>query len=322
MRHSKWSLFIILLTVLVFAAEPWGVALAQEKPYPTKSITYLVTFDPGGQSDREARRQQPLLEKTLGQKVIVDYKVGGGGALGWSELVRSQPDGYLMAGINIPHIILQPLQQQTGYTTEQIIPVAIFQRTPLALAVLKTTPYKDIKEFLAAAKAKPGDISIGGSGTFSGHHVATLRLQKLASTKFNYVPFTGAAPQITAFLGGHVNAIIGNSDDLVKHAESIRVLAVADDKRFFGFPETPTFKETGVDMVESIDRGIGLPPKTPDHVVKTLEAAFLQIAKDPAIQEQMKKEGFVPLALGHQESKAHIEKMTAVYKDIVKDIKK
>ena len=322
MRRSGCSGFMILLVCATLAIGPAGSALAQDKPYPAKSITYLVTFDPGGQSDREARRQQPILEQILGQKVIVDYKVGGGGALGWSELVRSQPDGYLMAGINIPHIILQPLQQQTGYTTEQIVPVAIFQRTPLALAVLKTAPYKDIKEFLAAAKEKPGDISIGGSGTFSGHHVATLRLQKLAGTKFNYVPFTGAAPQITAFLGGHVNAIFGNSDDLVKHADSIRVLAVADEKRFFGFPDTPTLKESGVDMVESIDRGIGLPPKTPESVVKKLEAAFLQIAKDPAIQEQMKKEGFVPLALGHQESKAHIEKMTSVYKDIVKDIKK
>jgi tripartite-type tricarboxylate transporter receptor subunit TctC len=322
MRRSNRLYQTILIVSLALAVGLAGTGLAQDKPYPTKSITYLVTFDPGGQSDREARRQQPLLEKSLGQKVIVDYKVGGGGALGWSELVRSQPDGYLMAGINIPHIILQPLQQQTGYTTEQIVPVAIFHRTPLALAVLKTTPYKDIREFLAATKDKPGDISIGGSGTFSGHHVATLRLQKLAGTKFNYVPFTGAAPQITAFLGGHVNAIFGNSDDLVKHADSIRVLAVADDQRFFGFPETPTFKESGIDMVESIDRGIGLPPKTPDAVVKKLEAAFLQIAKDPAIQAQMKKEGFVPLALGHQESKAHIEKMTAVYKDIVKDIKK
>jgi tripartite-type tricarboxylate transporter receptor subunit TctC len=322
MHRTKWSVLMILLVSAALAAGLGGTASAQEKPYPTKSITYLVTFDPGGQSDREARRQQPILEKILGQKVIVDYKVGGGGALGWSELVRSQPDGYLMAGINIPHIILQPLQQQTGYTTDQIVPVAIFQRTPLALAVLKTSPYKDIKEFLAGAQAKPGDISIGGSGTFSGHHVATLRLQKMAGTKFNYVPFTGAAPQITAFLGGHVNAIFGNSDDLVKHADSIRVLAVADDSRFFGFPDTPTFKESGVDLVESIDRGIGLPPKTPDYIVKKLEAAFLQIAKDPAIQEQMKKEGFVPLALGHQESKAHIEKMTAIYKDIVKDIKK
>ena len=322
MHRPNWYFLVILMVGLALVSGSGVSAFAQEKPYPTKSITYLVTFDPGGQSDREARRQQPILEKILGQKVIVDYKVGGGGALGWSELVRSQPDGYLMAGINIPHIILQPLQQQTGYTTEQIIPVAIFQRTPLALAVLKTSPYKDIKEFLAAAKAKPGDISIGGSGTFSGHHVATLRLQKMGETKFNYVPFTGAAPQITAFLGGHVNAIFGNSDDLVKHADSIRVLAVADDKRFFGFPETPTFRESGLDLVESIDRGIGLPPKTPDHIVKTLETAFMQIAKDPAIQEQMKKEGFVPLAMGHPESKAHIEKMTAVYKDIVKDIKK
>jgi tripartite-type tricarboxylate transporter receptor subunit TctC len=322
MRRSKWSLLTILVVSVALIAGPGTSASAQEKPYPTKSVTYLVTFDPGGQSDREARRQQPILEKILGQKVIVDYKVGGGGALGWSELVRSQPDGYLMAGINIPHIILQPMQQQTGYTTDQIVPVALFQRTPLALAVLKTSPYKDIKEFIAAAKDKSGDISIGGSGTFSGHHVATLRLQKMAGTKFNYVPFTGAAPQITAFLGGHVNAIFGNSDDLVKHADSIRVLAVAADARFFGFPETPTFKESGFDLVESIDRGIGLPPKTPDYIVKKLEAAFLQIAKDPAIQEQMKKEGFVPLAIGHQESRAYIEKMTGIYRDIVKDIKK
>jgi len=319
MCRSKWSLFVIVCVCLALHT---GYGLAQEKPYPTKSVTYLVTFDPGGQSDREARRQQPFLEKILGQKVIVDYKVGGGGALGWSELVRSQPDGYLMAGINIPHIILQPMQQQTGYTTDQIIPVALFQRTPLALAVLKTAPYKTIQEFMAAAKDKPSDISIGGSGTFSGHHVATLRLQKMTGTKFNYVPFTGAAPQITAFLGGHVNAVFGNSDDLVKYSGDIRVLAVADEKRFFGFPETPTFKESGIDIVESIDRGIGLPPKTPDTIVKKLEAAFLQIAQDPAIQEQMKKEGFVPLALGSQASKAYIEKMTGIYKDIVKDIKK
>ena len=322
MCRSKWSLLMILLVSVALAAGLGNSASAQEKPYPTKSITYLVTFDPGGQSDREARRQQPLLEKILGQKVIVDYKVGGGGALGWTELVRSQPDGYLMAGINIPHIILQPMQQATGYKTDQIVPVALFQRTPLALAVLKTSPYNTIKDFVDAAKAKPGDISIGGSGTFSGHHVATLRLQKMAGTKFNYVPFTGAAPQITAFLGGHVNAIFGNSDDLVKHADSIRVLAVAADSRFFGFPETPTFKEGGFELVESIDRGIGLPPKTPEAVVKTLEAAFMQIAKDPAIQEQMKKEGFVPLAIGSAESKAYIEKMTAIYKDIVQDIKK
>lgn len=322
MMHRSKGFFLTALVVSLALTAALGISASAQDKYPTKSITYLTTFNPGGQSDREARRQQPLLEEILGQKVLVDYKVGGGGALGWTELVRAKPDGYLICGINIPHIIIQPLQQETGYKTEEIVPVSIFQRTPLALAVLKESPYKDLKELLAAAKAKPGEISIGGSGTFSGHHIATLRLQKMAGAKFNYVPFTGAAPQITAFLGGHVNAIFGNSDDLVKHSDNIRVLGTADDQRFFGFPDAPTFKESGIDLVESIDRGIGLPPKTPEPIIQKLEAAFLKIAKDPAIQEQMKKEGFVPLAMGHAESKAHIAKMTAVYKDVLKEIKK
>lgn len=320
MRYSNWSIMISILVCLTLLLA-LGPNAGAQKDYPTKSITYLVTFNPGGQSDREARRQQLYLEKILGVKVIVDYKVGGGGALGWSELVRSKPDGYLMSGINIPHIILQPLQQKTGYTTEQIVPVSLFQRTPLVLAVLNKSPYKTLKEFLDAAKAKPAEISIGGSGTFSGHHIATLRLQKITGTKFNYVPFTGAAPQITAFLGGHVMAIFGNSDDLVKHSDSSRVLATADEKRFPAFPDTMTFREAGIDLNEAIDRGIGLPPGVPDDIIKKLEAAFLEIARNPEIVQQMKKEGFVPLAMGHKESKAHIEKMTAIYKEIVKDIK-
>ena len=319
MRTSKWiSLAAAMLCVAMIGTSAFG----QDKPYPTKSVTYLVTFDPGGQSDREARRQQPLLEKILGQKVIVDYKVGGGGALGWSELVRSQPDGYLMAGINIPHIILQPMQQATGYKTEQIVPVAIFQRTPLALAVLKTSPYKTLKDFMDAAKAKSGDISIGGSGTFSGHHVATLRLQKMAGTKFNYVPFTGAAPQITAFLGGHVNAIFGNSDDLVKHADSIRVLAVAADNRFFGFPETPTFKETG-GRPGRVDRPRHRPAaQDPGRRRQEARGGLHADRQGPGHPGADEKRRLRTARHRHAESKAYIEKMTAIYKEIVQDIKK
>lgn len=324
MRQKVWFTVLALMVAAALAVGCTGqkAPAQKEEPYPTKQITYLVCFDPGGQSDREARRQQPHLERILGQKVLIDYKVGGGGALGWSELVRAKPDGYTIAGINIPHIILQPLQQETGYKTEQIVPVAMFQRTPLGLAVLSNSPYKTLQEFLDAAKAKPGEISIGGSGTFSGHHMATLRLEKLAQVKFNYVPFTGAAPQMMAFLGGHVQAIFGNSDDLVKNKDKIRVLAIADNERFPDFPDAPTFKEAGIDMIEAIDRGVGVPPGTPDYVIKKLEAAFLEIARNPEIQAEMKKQGFVPLTMGHQESKAHIEKMTEVYKALAAEIKK
>lgn len=312
------GLTIVAVLIAACASEP---PKPTEVPYPTKGITYMIPFDPGGQSDREARRQQPYLEKSLGQKVTIEYKVGGGGAVGWAELVRQKPDGYYIAGINVPHIILQPLQQDTGYKTEQILPVVFFQRTPLGLAVPANSPYKTLKEFLDAAKAKPGEITVGGSGTFSGHHIATLRLQKLAGVKFNYVPFTGAAPQMTAILGGHVNSVIANSDDLVKYKDQLRILAMADADRFPLLSDVPTFKESGIDMIEAIDRGVGVPVGTPDYVVKKLEAAFLEIAKNPDVVADMKKQGFVPLAIGAAESKAHVEKLLAVYKELVKDIK-
>lgn len=314
---QRFSLLLLTVLVLAIPALSWAA-----DPFPSKQLTYVVTFDPGGQSDREARRQQPILAKLLGQQVIIDYKVGGGGALGWKELVRSKPDGYTVVGINTPHIILQPLQQDVGYKTEQINPVAIFQRTPLGLAVLKESPYKTLKELVDAAKADPEKITIGGSAVFSGHHFATLRLQKLAGIKLTYVPFTGSAPQMTSFLGGHTVAVVANSDDLVRFADKIRVLAFSSEERFPNFPDSPTFKESGFDIVDSIDRGVAVPMDTPAEVVATLEKAFLTIAKDPEIQKAMKAEGFVPLAMGHAESKAYIAKLTALYTDLAKDLKK
>jgi len=101
------------LTALCFGAVARS-ARSEEKPYPSRQINYMVCFDPGGQSDREARRQQPLLEKVLGQKVNIDYKIGGGGALGWKELTKAKPDGYTIAGFNVPHVILQPLLISQG----------------------------------------------------------------------------------------------------------------------------------------------------------------------------------------------------------------
>lgn len=294
----------------------------QEKPYPTRPITYLVCFDPGGQSDREARRQQPKLEKFLGQKVTIDYKIGGGGALGWRELTKAKPDGYTIAGFNIPHVILQPLQQDVGYKTDQIVPVFIFHKTPLALAVLNTSPYKTYKELIDYAKKNPGAVSVGGSGSFSGYHMATLRLEKLSGAKLTYVPFTGAAPQMTAFLGGHVVAVFGASDDLTRYRDKVRVLGFATEKRFPGFPDAPTLKELGVDMVEGVDRGIAVPPNTPPHVIKKLEAAFMDIASKPEFQEEQRKGGFVPLAIGHEEAKAYLKKMTAFYTELAKGVKK
>jgi tripartite-type tricarboxylate transporter receptor subunit TctC len=297
-------------------------ACAQEKAFPSRQLSYMVCFDPGGQSDRGARLYQPHLDKVLGQKVIIDYKVGGGGALGWRELARAKPDGYTFAGFNIPHIILQPLQQDVGYQTDQIVPVMIFQRTPLGLAVLNTSPIKTLQDFIDHAKKDPGAVSVGGSGSFSGYHMATLRLEKLTGTKLTYVPFTGSAPQMTAFLGGHVTAIFGASDDLTIHRDKLRIIGFAMNERFPGFPDVSTLKEQGVDMAEAVDRGVAVPPGTPAPVIKTLESAFLQVANMPEVQAEMRNQGFLPMAMGHEESVAYLAKMTAIYKELAAGLKK
>jgi tripartite-type tricarboxylate transporter receptor subunit TctC len=310
---------VVAVMALVTVAAGYSVAATD---YPAKQITYLITFDPGGQSDREARRQQPHLERILGQKVLIDYKVGGGGALGWRELTRAKPDGYFISGFNIPHIILQPLQQEVGYKTEQIVPVAIFQRTPLALIVQANSSFKTLQEFTEYGKKNPGALTMGGTGPFSNHHMATLRLQKVSGAKLTYVPFTGSAPMMTAVLGGHVAGTFANSDDLVRFKDQVRVLGFATEQRFSNFPDVPTFKELGLDIVLATDRGVAVPPGTPDAVIQRLEAAFLEIARNPEIQAEMKKQGFVPVAMGHKESRTYIEKTSEVFKELVADLKK
>lgn len=314
-------LLATLVSLAVISAAGCGSLGGGEK-FPTKQITYMVTFDPGGQSDREARRQQPYLEKALGQKVVIDYKVGGGGALGWSEAARGKPDGYQVTGINIPHIILQPMQQDVGYKTEQLLALSLFQSTPQGLMVLKNSPYKDLKTFIEEAKKNPGKITIGGSATWSGSHIAALRLEKLTGAKFEYVPFTGAAPSITAFLGGHVNALMANSDDIYKYRDQSILLAIASDGKFPSMPEAPTFKDLGIDMVEIIARGVAVPAGTPQNAVSVLEKAFLEVAKNPEIVEQQKKEGFFPVAMDAKEAKAYIDKAIPVYKEITAGLKK
>lgn len=108
--------------------------------------------------------------------------------------MKGKPDGYLFAGFNIPHVILQPLQQDVGYKTEQLVPVAIFQKTPVGLAVPVNSPYKTLKEFIDAAKKEPGKLTVGGSSFFSGPHFAVMVLDKLAGITLGSVPFTGSAP--------------------------------------------------------------------------------------------------------------------------------
>ena len=313
--------FLTITAVLLCMVAVTIPAQAADK-YPTRPITYSIAFPPGGQSDLEARRQQPYLEKILGEKVIIQYKPGGGGSICWADMVKQKPDGYFVAGINIPHIILQPIERgNAGYETDQIVPIAIFQATALGLAVMKDSPFKTLKDLVDYAKKNPGAVVAGGSGTWSGPHLAFLQLCKLADIKMTWIPFKGAAPGVAAFLGGHIKVTVANSNDLVSHKDKIRVLAMGTEERFGHFPDTPTFMELGYDMTASVDRGMAGPPGFPQEAVKVLEKACLDIASNPEVVEALERDGFVVRKMTAAQTAAYIKKKTAQLIPILKEFK-
>lgn len=315
-RIISAAVILLLTATVAFAGGD-----KEETEFPTKSITYIIPFNPGGQSDVTAQYQKPMLEDSLGVSVVIKHIAGAGGAVGWSTLVKSEPDGYTICGNNIPHIIAQPLSREdAGYTTEELEPLYLFQTTPIGLAVLKDSPYKTLDEFVAYAKAHPEEITIGGSGTYSGHHLALLLFQKLTGTKFTYIPSTGAAPSVANFLGGHTDALFANSNDLVTHNDEIIILGMGTEERFGLLPEAPTFIEQGVDMTAGIDRGVCVPQGTPEEVIAVLEDAFREACTDPDFMAKMEEMGMVVRNMGASEFKAYIERMTGIYKDTMEEL--
>ena len=318
MRLKGLIQIFIVLVLLSFIS----YATAADK-YPSKPINYIVCFNPGGQSDVTARVQQKALEKALGVSVVIQYKVGAGGAVGWAALVRSKPDGYTIAGNNIPHIILQPLMRKNpGYQTDQLKPIYLFETTPIGLAVRKDSPFKTAQDFIDYAKKKPGVITVAGCGTYTGHHITYLQFTKLTNVKVTYIPFTGAAPQVAAFIGGHATAIFGNSNNLVDHKDKIRVLAMGTEKRFAPyFPNVPTLKELGIDMTAGISRGVCGPPDLPDDKVKVLEEAFDEVCRGKEFTSKMEKMGFWVDNLKSKEFAQWLDEKKTVYTSLLKEMK-
>ncbi len=291
--------------VVVFLLVPCLAVGASD--FPKGPITYVIPFNPGGQSDVEARLQQPYLEKILGVKIVVEYKPGAGGALAWTQFAKAKPDGYTVCGINIPHIILQPLSQKdAAFKTEDLKPLAIFESTPIGLAVKKGSKINSLKEFIDYAKANPGKITIGISGKLTGHHMASLQFEKRTGIKLTLVTFTGAAPQTTALLGGHVEAMWGNSSDLVSYQNDIKILAIGTEKRMETLQDVPTFQELGMKFTPRIDRGVAVPKDTPAGITATLEKAFLDTVQKKEYNEKITKAGFVAMGLNSKESMKYI----------------
>ena len=303
----------ILSTLALALLAP--VAMAQAFSCPDKNVQYWQAFPPGGESDLSARHQQLVLHKKCPNvETIIQYKAGAGGALMWTQMNQLPGDGLNVVGVNLPHIVFQPIQGDVQYKTADVTPVFWFHFTPDILVVNAKSPIKNFQDFLKAAKADPGKLSLAGSGLYSANHSAHDRLDAAFGVKTLYVPFKGTGDLAASVLGCQVDGAMTYTPFAIANKDKgVRPLAVAMEHRHPLMPDVPTFKELGVDWVDGAYRGIGVPKSTPPAARKRLSDTWRALNNDPEMKALAAKSGFELVNVGLEEMDSFMASKTKLY---------
>lgn len=309
MRHLPCKKAIVGMALGLVA-----VVSSAQAEYPDRDVNYYITFNPGGESDVTARMQEPGFKDATGQGFVFQYKVGAGGATAWSQLNQMPADGYSIMGFNLPHLFLQPMSGDVGYETDDIDVVYVFQLTPHALIVPADSPFKSLEDYIAHAKSNPGALTVAGVGTNSAPHIAKETFDDGAGIKTAYIPFTGTSASTAAMLGKQVQAQWSFVTVGVEQEDNVRLLGVAMEERHPLFPDVPTFKEKGIDLVDGAYRGVAVPKATPDEVKMKLSAIMGKINRDPKFRDIMAKKGYVLIDVPRSEVPKFMDRVGAQYK--------
>nr|WP_312231796.1 tripartite tricarboxylate transporter substrate binding protein [Pseudomonas sp.] len=270
------------LVTLALCAANAHAAWPEDRP-----IEFLVAYAPGGSTDVMARAMQPFLEKRLDAKIVIVNRPGAAGEIAYTALSKAKPDGYTFAFINTPGFVSTRVQRRVGYEEASIRPVARIVDDPTVLAVSNDATYKSLDDFVQAAKAAPGKLSLGTSGVGTDDHLMMVQLEQLTGITLTHVPFAGASESATALMGGHISSAGQNISELSDDSK-YRVLAQFSNERMPQEPELPTAKEQGVDLVMTSERGIAAPAKVPDDIEKRMADAVKAVLEDPAFLEKAK----------------------------------
>jgi tripartite-type tricarboxylate transporter receptor subunit TctC len=284
--------FVLSLLALACA---WSTAVADE-PYPSRPISLVAPFPPGGVADLTARPVAAAMEKVLKNPVAVLNKTGAAGAVGMQYVATSKPDGYtLLLALSSISIIPEAdklFGRPPAFTIDQFAPIALISADPTILVVRTESSWKTAKEFIEDAKKRPGQISYSSSGIYGTLHMAMELLSQAAGIKLRHVPHAGAGPALTAILGGHVDALASGPAVVIPHIKSgkLRALAGWGSQRVAALPDVPTFAELGYPEAEFyIWAGVFAPKGTPDPVLAKLREATRVAVTDPAFRGAMEK---------------------------------
>jgi tripartite-type tricarboxylate transporter receptor subunit TctC len=299
-----------------FAASLTSAAFAQ---YPDRPIKLIVPWAAGGDTDNIFRPFAPLLQKHIGQPVVIANVGGASGTKGAKEAKDSPPDGYTLYAVHdYIHSTYYTGVADVKYSDFE--PICLISSTASVLTASPKTSWSDWKSLLADAKARPGQISVGATLGSTSHFFPAL-IEKAAGIKFKYVSYEGLAPRMNAILGGHIDLTDANMTQKGKvEAGQLKFIAIATEKRHPELPSLPTLKELGVNVVYDVNRGIVAPKGTPAPVIAKLGSACAAAVKEPAFAESMKKQATDVRYMDRAAYSAWLKKNDQLNHDLAKDL--
>ena len=271
------------------------ISPAKGQDFPARPITLVVPYVAGGGADIIGRMVAESLRPMVGQPVTVINRPGGQGTIGTAEVLKSAPDGYNLVLSAVATLTVQPHRQDLPYNTpDDYDPIIKAANLPMVLAVLSSAPWKTAKDVLDHARSNPGRLRVGTPGNGSIGHLIVASVNNKAGVRLGHVPFGGGAESIPSMLGGHIEAVVAHPSELLPHvqAKTVKVLATFEEKRNALFPDAPTFRELGHDIVMGVYYPIvapkGLPPDVRAKLFKAAKAAM----ETAAFSGQAKDRGY------------------------------
>ena len=315
---------ILLAAGLAAAA---GLAVAQAA-YPTKPVTMIVPFPPGGLADVVGRPVAEAMSRELGQPVVIENKGGAGGGIGMAQVAKSPADGYTILMALSSYSVLPEadtiLGRQQMYSYAALRPIARITADPTVLAVRADAPWKTVKDFVEDAKKRPGAINFGSSGNYGTMHVPMEILKQVANVRMTHIPYTGAGPAVVALLGGQVDALATGPATVLQHVKAgkIRVLAHWGNAKLETLPDVPSLKQAGYNAEYAQWSGLFVPAGTPEPVVQRLRAAARAAANDPKVRDVILNAGSPVMYQDTPDFEKYVQNDVRRMADVVKKIGK
>jgi tripartite-type tricarboxylate transporter receptor subunit TctC len=313
----------IIQAIGLAVAMSGGAAMAQA--WPSKPVSLVVPFPPGGTTDVLARALADKLTQSLGQTVIVESKPGAGATIGADFVAKAKPDGYTLLVGAVHHTIASSVYKKLPYDFQKdLAPITTIALVPNVLVVNANTPARDVAELVALVKAKPGQYNYGSNGNGTAQHLIGTQFQNLTGTDLVHVPYKGSGPLATDLLGGQVNMSFDTVTPVLQHIRSgkLRALAITTAKRSSALPEVPTLEEAGLKGFDiGTWFGVLAPAATPKDVLARLNAETVKAIQSPDFRKRMEEIGAEPIGNSAEQMAAQIKGETEKFAKLVKDAK-